>query len=62
MKAQKASQLAWVKLDEIVKIKEVIFNLKNKLKVPVKELQIGSHMSLLFFQIGQDPYYIKVSL
>ena len=38
----------------------VLENLKKSLKVPIKELRISEQMSFLIFQIGADPYYIKV--
>ncbi len=33
---------------------------KEAMLVPFKELKISKNCSFLFFQIGQDPYYIKI--
>lgn len=33
----------------------------ENLKIPVKELKISDFTSFLFFEIGGDPYYIKIN-
>ena len=33
----------------------------KKLNLPVKELKISAFTSFLFFEIGGDPYYIKIN-
>jgi len=35
-------------------------HLKKSLKIPVKELKITKEISFLVFQIGAEPYYIKI--
>lgn len=35
-------------------------NIKSKIKLQTRELKIGAGLSLLFFEIGSEPYYIKV--
>ena len=41
--------------------KSYIQFLKDSLEVPVRELKISEYVSFLIFQIGLEPYYIKVS-
>ena len=40
--------------------KEMLKTLKKTLKVPFKELKISSGISLVFFEVGTEPYYIKI--
>lgn len=40
--------------------KSYIQFLKDSLEIPIKELKISEYMSFIFFQIGAEPYYIKV--
>jgi len=40
--------------------KSYIQFLKDSLDIPTKELKINEYMSFLIFQIGAEPYYIKV--
>lgn len=40
--------------------KNMVEKLKASIKVPFKELKLSEGISFIFFQIGADPYYIKV--
>ena len=42
------------------KVESTLEYLKKSLKVPIKELKITQEISFLVFQIGAEPYYIKV--
>jgi|GEM_PF-3268985 len=40
--------------------KSYIQFLKDTLEVPIKELKVSDYTSFLIFEIGAEPYYIKV--
>ncbi|MGH1467509.1 MAG: hypothetical protein ACRBBP_01330 [Bdellovibrionales bacterium] len=40
--------------------KTVAERFKKMMKVPFKELEVSKDLSFLFFQIGTEPYYLKV--
>lgn len=41
-------------------ISQKVTQIKKALNIPVKEMKIGE-MIMIFFQIGGEPYYIKVT-
>ncbi len=40
--------------------KEMLKTLRNNIKVPYKELTISNDLSFIIFEVGDEPYYIKV--
>lgn len=40
--------------------KDMLKALKTTLNIPFKELKIASGLSFIIFEVGSEPYYIKV--
>lgn len=40
--------------------KSMVETVKEAINVPFKELKVSEGLSFIIFQIGLDPYYIKV--
>jgi hypothetical protein len=40
--------------------KKALETLKKSIEVPYRELRLSDHLGFIFFEIGSEPYYIKV--